>query len=979
MNYLITLQTETYKTKGNMKRLLLFSYCLLCIISFASSQQTSTPTTLDGWADRLDKFGKTIPQEQVFVHMDNTCYFLGDTIYYKAYVRRSDTGTPSRISGVLYAELLNQDGYLVERQQLELGAGQAHGSFVLQDTLYGGYYELRAYTRWQLNWGITEHPHNKVSEQWFFNKRMAQEYYRDYEKLYSRVFPVFDKPKEPGDFFHEMTLRPLRRQSKLDETSPKPRLQLFPEGGNLVAGVPNRVAFEATSNEGLHLEGKVTVTESSGTVVAEAETEQRGRGSFMFTPQVGKSYAVTYTGKKGSAKVTLPSADKDGVALQVMNGGVGNRKIELNKAGAAADEELGMTVMHDGVLLDFQTVPSGNKATITLDEDKLQTGVCQVTIYNNVGRVYADRLFFCRKADFAPSSLSIGGLSSKPAEPFAPVDLSVEGGKPGATVSVSVCDATHSEYIYDSGNILTEMLLSSEVRGFVENPGYFFEKDDEEHNRALDLLLMIQGWRRYDWHTMTEPGAFVLNHRPEQTMLLVGEVNKYMASEQESIYADNTVALDAVTTATDAVSLTGETQTDNNEDTERQGAEDAGTVTDSRQISETTGPEVTTARDQLARFTQNEKELKRELLVRARFAKPGAEQGIDGEMATEKHMFSIPSPRFYEGCIFHLAASDSTKWKGKTHVWEYPGTDRNDKINYPEFYVRLRPFFPRFVKPYDWYQCHLAEAPKGSVIAPDWVMDGSRLLDEVTIGVKRARLGKFDATKPAFVIDAYQAFNDVCDAGLCPGVYYGYNRFVRDISRTYIGDMNLSRDYDLEYRMEFLRQSNMSVSSAERSRIGGAVGSSMPAEEFFGMPASQKEKYNLLKNLGKVYIYTDYSPRREGNSLYDGDDIPIVSVDLRLIDQNDSHRATSRDRRYILPGFSAPEEFYQPDYSQKPLPDTKDYRRTLYWNPDLKLDESGKAQIRFFGNGKQTHLSVRAEGLAADGTLLTGKSMPEDR
>ena len=539
-----------------MKRsFFLFFFSCICFF-FAFAQQTPTPTTLEGWANRLETFGKSIPQEQVFVHMDNTCYFLGDTIYYKAYVRRGDTGTPSRLSGVLYAELLNQDGYLVERQQLELRNGQVHGSFVLADTLYGGYYELRAYTRWQLNWGITEHPHNKVSEQWFFNKRMAKEFYRDYEKLYSRVFPVFDKPDVPGDFYHEMTLRPLRRQSKIDETSPKPKLQLFPEGGNLVAGVPNRIAFEATSNEGLHLDGKVTVADGSGNVVAEADVEQRGRGSFVFTPQSGKTYSVTYAGKKGTAKEKLPSPDVDGVALQVQNNGVGNRTVELRMAGAAASEPLGMTVMHNGVMLDFQTVPAGTSATLTLDEAKLKTGVCQVTIYNNVGRVYADRLFFCRKDDFAPSNLRFGGLGKQPAEPFAPVSFAVEGGSPGATVSVSVCDATHSEYLYDNGNILTEMLLSSEIRGFVENPGYFFEKDDDEHRRALDLLLMIQGWRRYDWHTMTMPGAFVLNHKPEQTPLFVGEVNSYMASEQESLFADNFQSISAGSATFESVSLT---------------------------------------------------------------------------------------------------------------------------------------------------------------------------------------------------------------------------------------------------------------------------------------------------------------------------------------------------------------------------------------------------------------------------------------
>ena len=168
------------------------------LITLTLMAQENVPATLDGWADRLQRFGKNIPQEQIFIHTDNTCYFLGDTLFYKAYVRRSD-GLPSKISKVLYVELLNQDGYLVQRQLLELERGEAHGDFALSDTLYGGYYELRAYTRWQLNWGETEHPHTDFAEKWFYGKKMAREYYRDYEKLYSRVFPVYDKPKAPGD------------------------------------------------------------------------------------------------------------------------------------------------------------------------------------------------------------------------------------------------------------------------------------------------------------------------------------------------------------------------------------------------------------------------------------------------------------------------------------------------------------------------------------------------------------------------------------------------------------------------------------------------------------------------------------------------------------------------------------------------------------------------------------------------------------
>ena len=91
------------------------------------------------------------------MHIDNTGYFLGDTLWYKAYVMRSDNFKPTNISRILYVELLTSDGYLVERQQLALDENStAYGQFVIRDSLYSGYYELRAYTKWMLNFNVTE-------------------------------------------------------------------------------------------------------------------------------------------------------------------------------------------------------------------------------------------------------------------------------------------------------------------------------------------------------------------------------------------------------------------------------------------------------------------------------------------------------------------------------------------------------------------------------------------------------------------------------------------------------------------------------------------------------------------------------------------------------------------------------------------------------------------------------------------------------
>ncbi len=195
-------------------------------------------------------FGVSLPQEKVYLHLDNTCYFVGDTIWYKGYVTRSDKGTLTDLSKILYVELLTPDGFLVERQQLEMPNGTANGAFVLTDSLYAGYYELRAYTRWMLNFGQYEHPHAQWSEDAFYNKEMAKDFFRDYEKLYSRVFPVYDKPKETGHYTKDMTLRPLRRYFKARKGKPELELKFYPEGGNLIAGTDCNVALELNTEEG---------------------------------------------------------------------------------------------------------------------------------------------------------------------------------------------------------------------------------------------------------------------------------------------------------------------------------------------------------------------------------------------------------------------------------------------------------------------------------------------------------------------------------------------------------------------------------------------------------------------------------------------------------------------------------------------------------------------------------------------------------
>ena len=189
--------------------------------------------------------------------------------------------------------------------------------------------------------------------------------------------------------------------------------------------------------------------------------------------------------------------------------------------------------------------------------------------------------------------------------------------------------------------------------------------------------------------------------------------------------------------------------------------------------------------------------------------------------------------------------------------------------------------------------------------------------------------------------------------------------------------MNINNKYDIAIRLNSQLLNEFSGSEQGKRETGISDSGTLPGWSS-NMSMREQEKFNQFMNLDKVYIYTDYSPRREGDKHFEGSNQPQVTIDLRTY-SDESKRAVRRDRYIILPGFSTPDDFYQPDYSKKPLPDTKDYRRTLYWNPDLKLDESGTAKIQFYNNCKPTQIAVSAEGMGADGTLLTGRSMPEDR
>ena len=957
---------------------------------------------------RLEAFGKTIPQEKVFIHMDNTCYQLGDTIWFSAYLRRTDTDKPSDVSGVLYVELYGQEGYMIERKLIQMKRGQGSGFFALNNLIqYAGFYEIRAYTRWQLNWGLFEHKHSSEMSVHFNSKLQEKEFYRDYDKLYSRVFPVYDKPLEPGEFTHDMTLRSMRRIYKEDPVKRELKLSLYPEGGNLVEGLSCRVAFEAAFDDGEWAEGSLVYEGDS------IKTQNRGRGIFEFVPQKGQEKEVLFVSKDGkTAKAKLPKPYPTGVSLRVEQTDSG-WVAHIRHTADLQDDSLGVSLMHEGKCLPLPLLRRGESSgsfSLSLGDGRGEacSGIYQVTVFDTRGRVFADRLFFNRgKEDFNPT-LSIEGLKDE-YQPYEPVNLTLKAPQNESSISITVRDDSRRDNLYDNGNILTEMLLSSEIRGFIPQPGWFFEQDDEEHRLALDLLMMTQGWRRFDWQSMAVPGLWRIREPAEQAPILIGRTFKNV-----SPYDDETIAKqdkdELEEDFSDFYSNDSRVSRDSYYDSGRspRDRDDYRVEYDLPMQGDWGRQDERIARDKTGYRRSIEKkaekdEKRTELKVHGEQVMVDYDKPVECECVTNRGAFLIQMLPFYGQSVLFLSVADTTKWKkGEHYLWvqaepdnEYTDFDylpanakarRKIFVEPADYLARIVWPYPHFVKPYSFYQSRVAPQDQQEKSSDKWVKIGDEtLMREVTVKAKRNTLRRFDDTWPILAIDALEADNICTDYGLdfmrimVGGDFgVGTNPKLKEENQeetfeTRYGFGRTRRMFieppipkDSIYARKYLISGSFKLSSASSGPAGpGGLG----GPDFTLSPGESRE-YEGTGVWDKYVFYSDYSPRMEGSELYYGGNEPKTKLVLYPY-ADGSRRITYRDRRYILNGFAYPAEFYSPDYSkQMPLEEKKDYRRTLYWNPNVEVDEEGKAEIKFYNNCLTTQLSVDAQGQASDGTLL---------
>ncbi|WP_460622913.1 MG2 domain-containing protein [Hymenobacter tenuis] len=475
-------------------------YPRLLLAVLAAGLLVSFRLPLDEFArlveQQLARFYQAAAPEKAYLHFDKDSYAAGETIWFKAYVVDAARHQPDS-SRAVYVDLIGPDQQVLGHQVLALQNGGAPGDFVLPPELPQGGYTVRAYTSWMRN-----------TPEFFF----------------SRVLPVWSENTSP---------------SRSENPAGKPDVQFFPEGGQLVNGVPSVVGFKATGPNGLGLAITGTVQDAQGNVVAELRSQHLGMGRFELVPAAGQRYTARIRPGNGpELTYALPAAQPSGLALRVQDLGDAYQLTVQRQAGAtdAAAERITVMAHVRGRMVYLEQTELQGRAPFApkILKSQFPAGIIHFTVFDSQRAARCERLAFADTDPGVRLTLQPDKAVYAPREKVT-VKVAAQGaaGRPvAADFSLAVTEAALAAPTGYETDIRTHLLVTSDLRGHVEQPAFYFTSPTPATKQALDDLLLTQGWRRFAWQPLLAGQLGNFPHPLERTLSLRGRV---VGSRQEPL------------------------------------------------------------------------------------------------------------------------------------------------------------------------------------------------------------------------------------------------------------------------------------------------------------------------------------------------------------------------------------------------------------------------------------------------------------
>jgi hypothetical protein len=468
-----------------------YKFSLITIILFivnltVSAQENSSHPSQRHLSEQKTAF---YPKEKIYLHLNKPSYNYGDTIWFKAYAVTGPQHQLSAISNVLYVELFDIENNLLKHLTLHLTEGVAWGDISLESIHKPGAYRIRAYTNWM----------------------------RNDEAFY--------------DHFIYLGLNP-GEVKQLNTRNDKPDVQFFPEGGTLINGVRTRIAFKAINSKGLGQDISGEIDDNEGSKIAEVSTAHLGMGVFFLTPQSGKTYTAKLVTPDGqSFNLSIPRATEKGSALTV-NSTIDPDSLYI-KIAMAPDEfqkqqnaTFYLTANSEGneyfrAKVNLTTPILG----LRLDKKNFPGGIVVFTLFSDKGEPLNDRMVFVQKNDQINLNIAAKEPVSRTGNKVEVAVLASDfQNKPIiGTFSISVINESLTpNNSLEENTIVSNLLLTSDLRGYIEQPNYYFKNTNEQTNKYLDILMLTQGYSTYEWESSFNNKDTIIKYPAEKTLSILG-------------------------------------------------------------------------------------------------------------------------------------------------------------------------------------------------------------------------------------------------------------------------------------------------------------------------------------------------------------------------------------------------------------------------------------------------------------------------
>ena len=413
----------------------------------------------DSLRQKFYSYQLSVPQEKIFIHTDKTFYLTGETIWLKAYLVDASFNRPAGVSRISYIEVLNKDLKPVLQAKISMQKGFGNGYMIIPGFLNSGNYILRGYTNWMKNFS--------------------------------------------PDFYFEQPITIVNTTKRLTITrSAKhvPTISFFPEGGNLVTGFSARVGFKAVDSNGAGLNCHGVIISQSNDTVVSFQSFHSGMGSFQFKPEKNMNYYAVLRFGDSLIKQKLPAAEDRGFCMDVHDEDADMIKVRVRATPEFEGSQIFLFAQTRQVAKNIQLSSLKNGETaFAIHKKDLGAGISTLTIFNAERQPVCERLIFQR----AEKKLSVNVTTDQQGyDQRSPVNIDiltqVNGHAASSNLSASVLMIDALQKIPEK-DIVSYLYLSSDLKGNIESPFYYFGNTDKSTDTALDNLMLTQGWRRFKW------------------------------------------------------------------------------------------------------------------------------------------------------------------------------------------------------------------------------------------------------------------------------------------------------------------------------------------------------------------------------------------------------------------------------------------------------------------------------------------------